>query len=94
MCVRRHLTINSMNKMDDTCKAKLADLVLNDDDVLFNWCLAGQMEGDEAADICLAMVVKMWITIRAFSLLQTSLSCTNRNQRKELKRPNHYAALC
>ena len=66
MCVRRHLTINQTNKMDETFKQKLIDIVLNDD-VLFYWCLVGQIEGDEAADTSLAMIIKMWVTIRGFS---------------------------
>ena len=66
MCVRRHLTINQTDKMDETFKQKLIDIVLNDD-VLFYLSLVGQIEGDEAADTSLAMIIKMWVTIRGFS---------------------------
>lgn len=45
--------------MDESFKTKLTDLVLNDDNVLFCWCLAGQIEGDEAADTSLVMIIKM-----------------------------------
>jgi len=53
--------------MDESFKIKLTNIVLSDDDVLFYWCLGGQIEGDKTADTSLAMIIRMWITIRAFS---------------------------
>ena len=94
MCVQWYLTVGSTDKMDETFKTKLIDLVLNDNDVLLCCGLASQMEGDKAADTCLAMIVKMWVTIRGFFFAKTSSRSTNRKQRRKPKRPNHYAALC
>lgn len=39
MCVRRHLTISRADQMDETFKAKLMELVVKDDDILFYLCL-------------------------------------------------------
>ena len=86
MCVRRHLTIGGTDKMDETFKTKLIDIVFNNDDVLFYWCLASQMEGDEAADTCLAMIVKMWITIRGFSFAKNIIEMYKQETKKETEK--------
>ena len=91
MCVRRHLTILHADKMDETFKTKLMELVIKDDDVLFYWCLAGQIEGDEAADKSLAMMVNNKRLLVCKKVLWRYI---NRKQRRELKRPNRYVVLC
>ena len=64
-CVRRYLTIKKVSKMDKSFKRYLTNMVVNDSDVLFHWCMAG-FEKDENAS-CLQQIVKKWITIRGFS---------------------------
>jgi len=64
-CVRRYLTVKKVSTMDDTFKRYLKNMVINDSDVLFNWCMAG-FETDENAS-CLQQIVKKWITVRGFS---------------------------
>ena len=49
--------------MDDTFRKHLTNCVLNDSDVLFQWCMAGQGESDEDAQDCLEKIVEKWITI-------------------------------
>ena len=46
--------------------------MLKDEDILFYWCHAGQIEGDDAAEKSLAMIVDLWITIRANSFQRMS----------------------
>ena len=54
--------------------------VLQDDDVLFNWCLAvGQLileyNYDESiADNCLKQIVCKWVTIRGHSFLKSTMA--------------------
>ena len=67
--------------MDESFKTKLTDLVLNDD-VFFYWCLAGQIEGDETADTSLAMIIKMWITIRGFSFAKNIMEMYKQETKK------------
>lgn len=82
LCVRRQLTISRADKMDETFKAKLMEFVMKDDDVLFYWCLAGQIEGDEAADKSLVMIVNMWITIRGFSFARSIMEIYKQETKK------------
>ena len=73
MCIRHHLVISKAREMNESFKQDVHEVILNDDDVLFSWCLAGQIEGDAAADKCLSMIVDKWITIRGFSFAKTVL---------------------
>ena len=47
-------------------------ILKNDEDLLFNWCLAvglavGSNYDNDMADRCLKQILKKWITIRGFS---------------------------
>lgn len=81
MCIRRYLTIMQAKEMDDTFKQHLKNVTLSDD-VLFYWCLAGQIEGDEAADRCLTMIIDKWITIRGFSFAKSILESYKQETKK------------
>ena len=52
-CTRRHLTLKKTLQMDDSFRKHLSNCVLNDQNVLFYWCMAGQDESDEDAQKCL-----------------------------------------
>ena len=51
--------------MDDSYKSYLTNMVVNDDNVLFHWCIAG-FERDENAGF-LQHIVNKWVTICRFS---------------------------
>ena len=89
MCIRRHLTINCTVEIDKNFKQKLTDIVLNDVDVSFYWCLAGQIEGDEAANTTLAMIIKMWIIIRGFPFAKNIMEIYKQETKREPNRPNY-----
>jgi len=55
---------------------------LNSNVVLFYCVLAGQIEGNKAADKCLSLTVAKWITIRGFSFAKTILE----NYRQDTKK--------
>jgi len=52
---------------------ELRNGMLKDEDVFFYWCRASQIEGDDAAYKSLAMIVDLWITIRANSFSKNIL---------------------
>ena len=56
--------------------------ILKDEDVLFSWCRAGQIEGDDAAEKSLAMIVDLWITIRANSFSKNILEMYKQRTQK------------
>ena len=54
--------------MDEKFAKKVQDSVLNDDDLLFDWCMAIEFTVDqEIADKCLEKIVKKWLFIRGNS---------------------------
>jgi len=92
-CIRRHLNISKVTEMDATFHRKLSDAVLSDDDVLFYWCLAGQIEGDECADLCLKLLVEKYIT-ENLHLPKVLWNCTSRSIRKVQGNLKLFAVLC
>ena len=46
-CVRRHLTIAYAISMDENFYSHLINCILNDDNILFYWCMAGMDKSDE-----------------------------------------------
>ena len=81
MCARRHL-ITDNPKILENIKDTLQANILQDSDVLFYWCLAGQIEGDEVADKSLAKIANLWITIRANSFAKNILEMYKQNNKK------------
>jgi len=82
MCVRRHLSTDNRAIIEGNIKEELRERMLKDDDVLFYWCLAGQIEGDDAADKSLSMIIDLWITIRANSFAKHILEMYKQNTQK------------
>lgn len=48
--------------------------------------VAGEIEGDEAADTSLAMIVEMWITIRGFSFARSIVEIYKQETKKGTKK--------
>ena len=79
-CVRHYLTIKEASKMADSYKSYLTNMLVNDDDVLFHWCIAG-FEKDENAR-CLQHIVNKWITIRGFSFASSLMEMYKQENKK------------
>ena len=81
-CTRRHLKLVNAVQMDDSFRRHLTNCVLNDENVLFYWCMAGQDEGDENAQKCLEKMVEKWITIRGYSFASSIMEMYKQEQKK------------
>ena len=81
-CTRRHLTLSNTKQMDDSFRKHLTNCVLNDSNVLFYWCMAGQDEGDEDAQHCLEKIVEKWITIRGYSFANSMMEMYKQQEKK------------
>jgi len=79
---RQHLQADHTREMNPGFTKKPS---LNDDDLLFSWCLAvGADISDGKASQCLTQIVKKWIAIRGTFLHAICLRFTNSVPRKEL----------
>ena len=81
MCVRRHLSTDNPGILSNI-REELRNSLLKDEDVLFYWCRAGQIEGDDAADRSLALIVDLWITIRANSFSKNVMEMYKQSTQK------------
>ena len=66
---RRHLTLKSAHRMDETTCCSVKNDVFADSDVQFSWCLTGMSleVSEDRAEELLEMCIDKWITIRGFS---------------------------
>ena len=69
--MRHHLNVKNVSKMDDGFKRHLTSMLIHDDDVLFDWCMAGFDSSDK--ERCLQVIVDKWITIRGFSFAESMM---------------------
>ena len=78
--------------MDGSFRRHLTNCVLNDENVLFYWCMAGQDEGDENAQKCLEKIVEKWTTTKGFSFANSIMEMYKQEQKKEQQNLNHFVA--
>ena len=79
-CVRRYLTVQKASRMDESYKSYLTNMVVNDDDVLFHWCIAGFQKDEN--ERCLHHIVNKWITIRGFSFASSLMEMYKQENKK------------
>ena len=85
--IRRHLRIENTREMNEGFVDKVSTAILNDEDLLFNWCLAvglavGSNYDNDKADRCLKQIVKKWITIRGFSFSNSLMEMYKQQSKK------------
>lgn len=64
-------------------KEKIQDAILNDSDMLFNWCLASPFKAEDDEHITsIVAITKKWITIRGFSFARSVLEKYKQENKK------------
>ena len=63
--------------MDEECREHLTNMIMLDDDVLFNWTMTGG--GDEEV---LKEMVQLWITIRGNSFAKSNMEKYKKKSKK------------
>jgi len=72
--------------MDGTFRSHVTKCILNDDNILFNWCMADQDESDAIAQKCLEVIVDLWISIRGFSFVENIVEMYKQKEHKSTKK--------
>ena len=80
---RHHMSIANLKSMDEDFCRHLENMIVTDDDVLFNWTMTGA-ENEEV----LNEIIKLWLNIRGFSFAksimekykQESKKCTGKSK--------------
>ena len=89
--VRSHFHTNKVQEMTKGYKETIISAIMDNDDVLFHWCMLTADTEDEDANTLLRMLVDLWITIRGFSFASSCLELYKREKKKGLQRSK---ALC
>ena len=63
---RHHMSIANVKSMDEDFRRRLENMIVTDDDVLFNWTMTGA-ENEEV----LVEIIKLWLDIRGFSFAKS-----------------------
>ena len=69
--------------MNPNFMQKVTEAVLNDDDVLFSWCLAAGIDfSEDITNKCLALITKKWLSIRGNSFAANMLETYKQSSKK------------
>ena len=60
------MSIANVKSMDEDFRRRLENMIVTDDDVLFNWTMTGA-ENEEV----LVEIIKLWLDIRGFSFAKS-----------------------
>ena len=82
IAIRRYLKVNNTRDMNEQFSKKVIDGVLNDENLLFNWCFAAGCIDQEIADQCLEKIVQKWFVIRGFSFAKSLMEMYKQASRK------------
>ena len=77
------MTLDKALQMDNSFRKHLSNCVLDDQNVLFYWCMVGQDESDKDAQKCLEKIVQKWITVRGHSFANSIIEMYKQNQKEE-----------
>ena len=86
-----YFTSSNTINIDNTFQNYIIKYTLEDDNVLFHWCLAGQHEDNENTNKYLQRIVEKWITVRGHSFAANIYwKYTNRLTKRGLESQNLY----
>ena len=71
IAIRRQFKVDNTRDMNVQFSKKVIDAVLNDENLLFDWCFAAECIDQELADQCLEKITKKWFVIRGFSFAKS-----------------------
>lgn len=83
--IRRHLNVANVNDMDDTFRSRLINVLVDDSDVQFYWCLVGEMD-EESGTECIEKIITKWVTIRGFSFAKSMMELYKQRSKKSTQK--------
>ena len=84
--VRRHFHLAKVSKLVEGSRDTVEESVLDNEDVLFHWCLLTTDTNDAEAAIVLGMLVKLWITFRGYSFTSAWLELFKQRKKNDLEK--------
>lgn len=79
--MRRYLKVDNTRDMNEQFSKKVVDAILNDENLLFDWCFAVECIEEEMAKQCLE-IIKKWFVIRGFSFTKSVMEIYKQASKK------------
>ena len=77
LITRHHIYIANVHSMDEEFREHLLNMIIIDDDALFNWTMTGA-EDEEVLNV----IIKLWITIRGNSFAKSVMEIYKKKSKK------------
>ena len=98
--VREHFQVGKAINMKEGNREHVEDAVMDNEEVLFQWCMLTTGVSDADAAVVLELLVKLWITICGYSFASGWLELYKQSKMKSLQRSKalrkeiHYIDSC
>jgi hypothetical protein len=84
--IRSHLQVKLLDHMDDKTRENIAEAMLANEDILFQWSLLSTAIDDISGKVILQMLAKLYLTVRGFAFAASCLEMyKQRHKRKTQK---------
>ena len=84
--VREHFQLQKTTKLAEGYKEHIEKCVLQNEEILFQWCMLTVDVDDTDGAVVLGMLIKFWITIRGFSFTGAWLELYKQRKKKTLQK--------
>ena len=89
--IRQKLTKDSASKLKEGTKAEIIDGLLQNEDLLFQWCFVVRTTvDDESSPILLKQIVELYLTVKGFAFATSCLELYKQAHKKHCKRKKLY----
>ena len=82
----QHLTTDTVHKQQSGSKQKIIDIVLKNEDVLFQWSILTSTLDDNLSSTLLDIIVKEYVTLRGFAFGASCLELYKQKTKKTLQK--------
>ena len=79
--IRAKLTCSTASKQVVGSRQELEQVILSDEDFLFNWCVFAGSTDDSIANPVLKLLVKLYVTVRGFAFADSCLELYKQSKR-------------
>ena len=84
--VREHFKLAKADQLAEGNREHVEESVLENDEVLFQWCMLTADVDDTESAVVLGMLVKLWITVRGFSFTSAWLELYKQRKKAGLEK--------
>ena len=84
--IRQHLTTAAVSKQKEGARKQLTSSILQNEEVLFQWCILARDTDEGVATTLLEKIVELYVTIRGFAFANSCLELYKEAHKKTLQR--------